>query len=168
MLFSCSLFFLVMWTDMHHVFERCCSDSLPVHDFFPWNVPPWLCLQSVSILGLVFRLLLPCSRQKWGDWVCPFPVSGIHGLSLFFSCFSAFPATKGDFASFLSAGLSPWFVYSGYAKKESARAEISAGKDSSRGRFSLHPAAVRLLRSAFHPDLCFVLFCHHCHQVFKT
>lgn len=59
-------------------------------------------------------------------------MSGIHDLSVFFSCFSAFPAAKGDFASFLTAGLSLWFVDSGYAKKESARAEITAGKDSSR------------------------------------
>lgn len=85
-------------------------------------------------------------------------MSGIRDLSVFFSCFSAFPATKGDFASFLSAGLSLWFVYSGYAKKESARAEIPAGKDSSGGRFSLHPAAVRPLRSVFHPDMDGVLF----------
>lgn len=71
--------------------------------------------------------------------------------------FLLFPAAKGDFASLLSAGLSLWFVVSGNAKKESARAEIPAGKGSSREVLLIQSQSDS--RSAFHPDVCVVPFC---------
>ena len=76
------------------VFERGCSDSfwLPFiffHSSDFWNVPLWLCLLSVSTLGFVFSLLLPCRKQKRGELSpsssCRWHLWFLCFLQLFFS-----------------------------------------------------------------------------------